>query len=265
MSWNSFSRWSLGTALLSAGVLAGLGLGNHLPAAEDVKPAPPPAKIKVLVLTGGHPYNHPEFVKLFEGYDDIQCKFVEQKEGGEAFDDISHWPYDVIVLYNFNQKINEKQEKNFLALLNKGIGLVILHHANAAYPHWPEYANIAGVTFHFEPWEENGVKHPACGWKDDVHFRVHIADPKHPITQGMKDYDIHDETYIRVSVHPDVHPLLTTDEPTSDKIIGWTKTYQKSKVCYIQHGHDEHAYRNPNYRQLVIRAIRWTAGRPLEK
>ncbi len=78
----------------------------------------------------------------------------------------------------------------------------------------------------------------------------------------MKDYNFADETYCRVSVDPGVHALLTTDEPTSERMIGWTKTYAKSKVCYFQSGHDRMAYANPNYRTLVIRAIRWTAGRP---
>jgi uncharacterized protein len=247
--------------LLAFGTFGGPSFADSPSAPGEVRSAPAKAKINVLVLAGSHPYNRPEFVKLFESYKDIRFKLVEQKEGGEVFDDIVKWPYDAIVLYNFNQKINEKQRKNFLALLKKGVGLVILHHANAAYPDWPEYPNIAGMTFHFQPWEENGKKHQACGWKEGVQFRVHVADPKHPVTRGMKDYDIHDETYIRVSVHSDVHPLLTTDEPTSDKIIGWTKTYQKSRVCYLQHGHDEHAYHNPNFRQLVARAIRWTAGR----
>jgi type 1 glutamine amidotransferase len=37
------------------------------------------------------------------------------------------------------------------------------------------------------------------------------------------------------------------------------KTYRNSRVCYLQSGHDETAYQNPNYRTLVVRAIRWTA------
>jgi uncharacterized protein len=85
-----------------------------------------------------------------------------------------------------------------------------------------------------------------------------VADPDHPVTRGLKDYDIVDETYCRTSIAPNVHVLLTTDEPSSDNILGWTKTYRNSKVCYLQSGHDPLAYHNPNYRKLVIQAIRWT-------
>ena len=104
-----------------------------------------------------HPFNEPEFFKLFQGYDDITYKSLPQATGGEVFDDITDWPYDVIVLYNFNQKITPKQQENFVKLLEKGVGLVILHHANAAYNNWPLFWKIAGVEYHFQPRVENGV------------------------------------------------------------------------------------------------------------
>ena len=97
------------------------------------------------------------------------------------------------------------------------------------------------------------------GWKGHVAYRIHVADPNHPITRGLKDYDFLDETYCRTSVDPNVHALLTTDERLSDKTVGWTKTYSNAKVFYIQAGHDHNAYQNPHYRMLVVRAIRWTA------
>lgn len=219
-------------------------------------------KLNVAVVTGGHPFNQAEFFKLFEGYDDIAYESLPQKNGGELFDKIDNWPYDVIVLYNFNQQISPKQQENFLWLLDHGVGLVILHHANDAYPNWPTYAEISGVQSHFGPWEKDGVKMaPSDFSRGHVKFKVHIADPKHPITRGLADYECMDETYCRRSFHPDTHPLLTTDDPSSDKLLGWTKASRKTRVVYLQSGHDEKTYHNPSYRTLVVRAIRWTGGR----
>jgi uncharacterized protein len=216
-------------------------------------------KLAVAIVTGGHPFNEPEFLKIFQGREDIAFKHLPQKDGGEIFDNIADWPYDVIVLYNYERQISPKQRENFLKLLDKGVGLVVLHHANDAYHDWPEYTKITGVQWHDGPWERNGVKMPASGYRVGVKFKVHVADPNHPITRGLADYDLADETYCRTIIDPGVHVLLTTDEPTSDKILGWTKMYRKSKVCYLQSGHDASAYRNPNYRTLVIQAIHWTA------
>jgi hypothetical protein len=241
-------------ALGLAAMLAGMAMSAE-PAAA------PTRKIAVAVITGGHGFNQPEFLKLFEGYDDIACTHCPQKTGGELFDDISNFNYDAIVLYNFNQKISEKQQENFLKLMDRGTGLLILHHANGAYNNWPEFWKIAGVTYHFAPWDDGGKQMQRSSAKAGVTFKIHVADPNHPITKGIADYEMVDETYGRTSVDPGVHALLTTEEPSSDKIIGWVKTYRKSNVCYLQSGHDPKAYSNPNYRTMVARAVRWVAGK----
>jgi hypothetical protein len=244
-----------GIVFVLAGLLAAFGS-----AVRAEEPTPAAKKLHVAVLTGGHPFVVADFLKLFQGYPDISYQHFPQKVGGEIFDDIAHWPFDVIVLYNFNQQITPKQQANFLKLLDKGVGLVVLHHAIGAYTNWPLFARIAGFQYHPKPWQQNGVQMARGGWKEGVQFKVHVADPNHPITRGLKDYDLLDETYCRFSVDPNVHALLTTDEPTSDKTIGWAKTYGSARVFFMQSGHGRTAYENPNYRTLVVRAIRWTAG-----
>ncbi len=92
-----------------------------------------------------------------------------------------------------------------------------------------------------------------------MNFKIHVADPEHPVTRGMTDFDTHDETYKLFDVAESCHPLLTTDEPLSNKVIAWSKSYKKARVVYIQSGHDHFAYENPNYQQFLRQAIRWTA------
>jgi hypothetical protein len=206
-------------------------------------------KIKVLVVAGGHPYSVKPFRKIFDAYPDMDCTFVDEKAGGEAFEDISGWPYDAILLYNFEKKPSPKRWENFLALLDKGVGLVILHHAIYGYRPVPEFQKIVGVT----AW--------LTGAKDDVDYKIHVEDPRHPITRGLDDFSIHDETYQGHRLDPAMHVLLSTDTPTNIKAIAWVHTYRKSPVCYFQLGHGESAYSNPGVVQVVGQAIRWTAGR----
>ena len=105
----------------------------------------------------------------------------------------------------------------------------------------------------------NGVEKLRSGWKEGMHFRIHIADPNHPVTRGVSDFDTHDETYKWFDVAEDCHPLLTTDEPESNKVIAWAKTYEGARVFFMQCGHDHFAYENPNFQQILRQAIRWTA------
>jgi len=214
----------------------------------DAQAAEPATKLQVLVVSGGHGYPVEPFRKVFAGFADMQCTFVEEKEGGEAFDDISAWPYRAIVLYNFEKKPNDRRWNNFLALLDRGAGLVILHHGIYAYRSRPEFQKIVGVT----SWL-SAAKH---GMK----FTVHIEDPKHPITQGLSDFVIHDETYQGHGTDPAVHVILTTDHPENSKAVAWVHTVRKSRVCYLQLGHDHEAYAAPEFGVILGRAIRWSAG-----
>ena len=58
-----------------------------------------------------------------------------------------------------------------------------------------------------------------------------------------------------------VNVLLRTTNVTSDGPVAWISPYEKSRVVYIQLGHDRFAHQNPDYQELVHRAILWTARR----
>jgi type 1 glutamine amidotransferase len=205
-----------------------------------------PKKLRVLVVAGGHGYDVKPFREVFHAYKDMDCTFIDEKTTGEAFEDISNFSYDAIVLYNYKRKITEKQQENFLKLMDRGVGLVVLHHAIYGYLPWKEYYKVVGSTA------------PLDGWKDDVEYKVHVEDPKHPITQGVTDFTITDETYHDYKVDPKVHVILTTDEPLNAKTIAWVHTYRNSPVCYLQLGHGPTAYSDKNFVTLLGNSIRWS-------
>ena len=217
--------------------------------------------VKVAVITGGHDFDEEEFFEIFDSFRDIEYAHLPQEDHSEVFEDISDWPYDVVVLYNMSQDISPKRQRNFVNLLNKGVGLVALHHANGAFQQWPQYRKIIGVKFYLDDLVENGVSYKKSDYKEGVDMPVHIENKRHPITKGLKDFTIHDETYKNCVIEPDNNVLLTTDEPSSDRSICWTRKYGNSKVCYIQLGHGLEAYNNENYRTLVANAIKWSADR----
>ena len=225
-----------------------------------VKPLEP---IKAVVVTGGHDFEREPFFAMFDSYADVDYVEAIQKDHSELFEDISDWNYDVIVLYNMTQNISAKRQKNFETLLkDRGVGLVALHHCEAAFADWDEYRQIIGAKYPLKDQTIDGVTCKTGTYKHDVDLTVAIADENHPITCGLKDFTIHDETYHGVWFAPDNHVLLTTDHETSDRTIGWTRPdYGKARVVFLQGGHDGKAYANANYCQLVGQAIRWAGCR----
>jgi uncharacterized protein len=218
-----------------------------------------PAKIRVLVITGGHGFEKPDFFKLFKDNPGITFQAVEHPKAPVSFRADAAGTYDVIVMYDFNQQPSEETKSDLVARLKEGKGLVVLHHAIAAYPQWPEYWKIVGARYFLEPATVDGVNKARSAYQHDMHFKLHVADPAHPVTKGVTDYEIHDETYKWFDVAPECYPLLTTDEPESNKVIAWAKTYEKARVVYMQSGHDHFAYENPAFQQVLRQAIEWVA------
>jgi type 1 glutamine amidotransferase len=226
--------------------------------AKDI--SKPGEKIKALVVTGGHDFERKPFFTLFEGYEDIEYVEAQLKDDSEIFEDIAGWDYDVIVLFNMTQKISPKRQENFKKLVKDGVGVVALHHCMGSYQEWPEYIKIIGGRYNLKASEEGGIKREASTYKHDAEFTIHIEDSQHPITRGLGDFEVHDETYKKCSFEKANRLLLTTNHPDSDKELGWVRSYGKGKVCFIMVGHGPSIYAQPTYRQLVLRAIRWSAN-----
>lgn len=217
------------------------------------------AQIRVLVVHGGHDFETNQFLKLFQDNPDITFQVAAHPKAHDRLKADAATQYDVLVFYDMWQDITAEAKADLLARLKDGKGLVALHHCLGSYQNWPEYTKIIGGKYHLEKHVENGVEKPASTYKHDVDFQVQVADSSHPVTKGLKDFAIHDETYGRFEVRPEAHVLLTTDEPTSTRAIAWAKTYAAARVVCLQLGHDHLAYENPNYQRLLAQAIRWAA------
>ncbi len=230
-------------------LLAGLPLGR---AAEPVR---------VLLFVGGHDFQTNEFHQLFQNLPDVSVKWVEHPAAQAWLANEKADAWDVLVLYDMWQPITDETKANFIARLEQGKGLVALHHSLANYQEWTEYGKIIGGRYLLAKRVEEGREQPASSYLHGVQIPVEIVDPHHPVTRGLSDFSIRDETYGNLDIHPDVDRLLLTREPTSNPVIAWSHLYRKARVVAIQLGHDRSAYENPSYRRLLSQAIRWTAHR----
>lgn len=219
-------------------------------------------KLKVLVVTGGHGFDREPFFKMFADNPDITFRHAAHAGANATVyerDDLLS--YDALVLYDMPRNITAEQKAKFLSILDKGAGLVVLHHALVSYADWTEYEQIIGGRYTEPDPKKPGTVTEAVGWQHDMDVPVVIVAKDHPITAGVKDFTIHDEIYWGYRVQPDVTPLITTTHPKSGKPLGWARTYGKSRVVYLQLGHGPQAFSDGNYRKLLWQSIRWTAKR----
>jgi len=210
----------------------------------------------VLLVTGGHPFEHDPFLEVFTSQPDFIVHEVVQPEAQKWFAPEKVGQYDVMVWYDMYKDISDEAKANLKKLLKeKGKPVLAMHHVLAGYARWDEMGKILGARYKF-----TGPEEGRSTFKHDQEMKIKIADPKHPVTRYMDNFDLHDETYGNVKVADGVKTLLTTNHPESMKQIAWTHKYGKSQIVYLQSGHDSKTYSNPHFRQFVAQSIRWLAG-----
>ena len=219
----------------------------------------PESKIKILLTIGGHDFQEKQFFNMFDNLSGISYFCVQLPDSAHLLKPGLEKNYDAVVMYDMVEAISPEQQLAFIELLKKGICVVSLHHNLAAHRSLDEYVHIIGGKYLFESIQLEGTTQEKSAYFHDQDFVVNVVDKNHPITQGIDDFEIHDETYLNYYTSSDAHILLKTNYGKSDPEIAWLTTYEKSLVFYLLLGHDAKAWENPNYPKILSNAIHWVA------
>jgi type 1 glutamine amidotransferase len=232
--------------------------GGYAAADDGSATRPSEGRIKVLVVTGGHGFKAEPFFQLFKDNPEITYTATTQQKAAEAYERDDLYTYDAIVLYDAPSEITDAQKQRMLALFDKGIGVVVLHHALLSYQKWPRYEQIAGGKYllDVEP-NADGTKRPASTYEGNVEMHVKVVAPDHPVTAGLRDFELRDEIYRGVRYTSDITPLLTAE----GQPLAWARDEGRSHVVGIIVGHGPGSYSNPNFQTLLRQSIRWVARR----
>lgn len=210
----------------------------------------PRSPVRVLVVTGGHSYDT-EFYTLFD-QDWVFWRHSPTNE--EAFGVDIRKDFDVVVLYDLSEDLDEDGKGNLRAFLESGKGLLVLHHALADYNSWHWWwHDVVGAKFILEGDGASSAKHGV------ELFVKTVGD--HPITSGLSPMHLWDETYKNLWISPSVEVILRVEDETSDGPVAWVSPFSKSRVVSVQLGHDRNTFLNPSFRELVERAILWSCDR----
>jgi hypothetical protein len=246
-------------SLVSGLLLMAVGL-----AASAAAPAAEPSangKIRLLLTYGGHGFEEKPFFAMFDALPGVTYTKAPLPESAGLLKPGFQKQYDVLVMYDMCGGFSKEQQKALVALLAQGIGVVSLHHNLGAHQAWPEFTKIIGGKFCAKAETIGGKTYGPSTYEHGQQIHVTVADEHHPITRGLADFTIHDETYGKCYIAPGAHVLLRTDNPKNNPEIAWVQPYGKSRVFYFQLGHDSMAWSNPAYPDILGRGIRWAAGR----
>lgn len=218
---------------------------------------PESVKNKALIVTGGHEFDRMNFFNMFDSFTNFEYDEIKHPDANNVYSSDLIDEYSVIIFYDMYQDITENQRIAFVNLLKNGKGLVFLHHSLCSYQEWEEFKYIIGGKYHLQNTYLQDNKMISSGFRHDTDITIQIADKRHPVTKGIKEFIIHGEGYNNIEILSSAHPVLFTTHSDCEKIAGWTNIYENSRIVYIQSGHDNNAFSNENYRKLVKQAINW--------
>ncbi|MCX7818827.1 MAG: ThuA domain-containing protein [Kiritimatiellae bacterium] len=236
---------------------------RYLPLALYLVPiadAPAEEPVRALLLYGGHGFPTNAFFETMRSLPGVRIEIDRLPDALQRLKAGLEREFDVIVRYDMFRGTAE-HARAVRDLVAGGMGLVALHHAIGAHPDSMDHARLIGGKFLLKAETIDGRQLPKSTYSHGEEVHVRIADRDHPITQGLDDFVIRDETYGGLWIAPDVHVLLTTTHPKASPAIAWVREEGRGRVVYVQLGHDEKAYDHPSFRTLVGRAILWAARR----
>lgn len=217
--------------------------------------------INVAVITGGKSYDVIGFSNLFRNLDGINS-YIQHIDDFASAPEAIRDSYDVVLFFfmMLEGPTDEgvpgycgKPKAAIEHLTQTSQGIVILHHALLAYPQWPLWNDMVGLS-----------NRNLSSYKHDEKIQINVVDKNHPITMGLADWMIHDETYQMPDATGDNQPLLTTDHSQSMETIAWVHQHKNNKVFCFQLGHDRQAWEDKNFQVVLKRGIEWSCKREKE-
>ena len=189
---------------------------------------------------------------------------------------------DTVVVYcdGGGRHLLNKDRAAFDKIMKKGVGLVCIHYGVETTKGENGDAFLNWIGGYFEP-----------HWSVNPHWTAKYAKlPDHPITRGVKPFDINDEWYYHMRFRPNlegVTPILTampgpetlkrkdgahSGNPHVREAVlkrkeaqhmGWAyqrgADYNHSRGFGFTGGHNHINWGNDDFRRLVLNAIAWTA------
>jgi type 1 glutamine amidotransferase len=267
-------------AVLFAGVGAAVCAADIDPFDQSGVPLekqPTDPKQTKIVLVAGHKSHGPGDHEFFAGCA-ILMKLLQETPGVYPVMARDDWPKDpaatfkdakAVVFYmdgGDNHPVLQKDHPEIIQkLMDDGVGFVNLHYA-VEYPKKSRERIYSWLGGYYE-----------TGYSINPHWKADFKElPDHPITRGVKPFNIRDEWYYCIRFDPTqkgVTPILKATPPDDtrateeakahkgrEETVAWAyERADKGRSFGFTGGHTHANWGDENFRRLVVNAILWSA------
>ena len=215
---------------------------------------------KALIVWGGWDGHQPkEVAAIFERVLKADGFEVDVRDKLDVFADAQTLgALDLIVpVWTAGQLTPEQQNIVCKTVREQGVGVAGCHGGMCdAFRNACEWQFMTGGQW---------VAHPG---NDGVRYTVNIRERKHPVTEGINDFEVSSEQYY-MHVDPGIKVLASTHFPVADgphvpngpveMPVLWTKMYGKGRIFYSSLGHQADVVEAEPHLTIMRRGFAWAA------
>jgi uncharacterized protein len=194
------------------------------------------------------------------------------------------WSKHGVIVMNYDapdERWSDDVKQSFEAYMKAGGGLVTVHAADNAFPHWQAFNQMIGVG----GWRGRDEKAgPHWVWKDGkqtaddkpghagmhglrIPYAVIVRDANHPITKGLPKVWMHqgDELYANLRGPGGMTILATAYSDPANQGTGYDEPqlmvsgFGKGRVFHSTMGHDVYALSSTDLVVVFQRGVEWAA------
>lgn len=254
---------------------------------------------ELIVLSGGHPYEAGPFADMLASLAGWSVSHLIHPEAERLVGEGAADAADAILFYDMpgytfaEGRVEARPptgafRRAIMARFEAGRGAVAMHHALAGWALWPEWAEIVGGRFLYQPGELRGQAQLDSGYRHDVTYTAHVV-ADHPVTRGLPgEFAVTDELYLAPVFADAFEPLIRArhaftrdnfysaaaavagrmfsneswDHPDGSDCVAWVKPALNARLVYLQFGDGPATYANPHVRAVVANALDFVASPP---
>lgn len=216
-------------------------------------------KKRVLVLTGddyvGHPWRETAPAMAAVLREDLRLEVAISECPAMLGSPLLDY-YDAVVIhfkdYAERLPLGEEAAAGLARYTAAGNGVVLSHFACGAFQERPDFVKVAGRV-----WNPALRGHDPHGV-----FRVRMQDTDHPVTAGMRDFEVLDELYTCLDGDTPIRVLADAVSVVDQKTYPMAFVVEGTggRVFHCVLGHDTRAYAAQGVRDLYRRGTAWAAG-----
>jgi type 1 glutamine amidotransferase len=216
-----------------------------------------PPKMNILVFSKTAGFRHDSIPAGHEMFKELAAKndfSVESTEDASLFNTARLAAFDAVVFMNTTGNVlDETQQQAFEAFIRSGKGFVGIHAASDTEYEWPWFGKLVGAYFRSHPHIQDA--------------EIKVEDPKHPTMRAWTEspfrrkdewYDFRDNPRSEVKVLASLNTKsYEGSKMGDDHPIIWCREFDGGRTWYTGFGHTKETYAEPQFRQMIVDALRW--------